>query len=443
MPVSSQVADLFRSLRARNFRLFFIGQGLSLIGTWMTIIATNWLVYRLASATDPEKAPLLLGIINFCGQMPIFLVSPFAGVLVDRWNPHRVLVATQTLSFLQSSVMAALTLSNAITIPEVVALSIIQGFVNAFDMPARQVFVVQVVEDKADLSNAIALNSSVFNGARLLGPTIAGVLIAKFQHLSWGSGEGVCFATDAVSYLAVLIALLMMRVDHKGKAFTQHVMEEFKSGIQYAWKSMPIRATLLFAAGLSISFAPLQTLLPIFSVQLTSQQEGAQTYGFLMAASGTGAVFGSLYLASRRTVVGLDRIMALTAAILGGVVIAFALSQHLSPALLYIFLSGLNMVIAFAAGNTLLQTIVDDDKRGRIMSLYGTAIMGLMAFGNFLAGFLADPKHLGPVKALMVFGIASIVTGAAFALSLPAIRKQIRPIFARKGIAPSVAAENP
>jgi MFS family permease len=436
MPAFLQFADLFRSLRSRNFRLFFIGQGLSLIGTWMTIIATGWLVYRLADATDPQRAPFLLGMIGFCGQAPIFVISPFAGVLCDRWNPHRVLVVTQTLSFVQSSVMAALTLSNSISIPEVIGLSIFQGFVNAFDMPARQVFIVQAVEDKADLANAIALNSSVFNGARLLGPSIAGVLIARF-------GEGVCFATDAVSYLAVLIALLMMSVHYEKKPLTRHVLDELKSGIQYAWESMPIRATLLFAAGLSISYAPLQTLLPIFSVQLTSAKEGAQTYGFLMAASGTGSVFGALYLASRRTVVGLDRIMALTAAMLGGAIVAFAFSQHLAPAALYNLMSGVAMVIAFSAGNTLLQTIVEDDKRGRIMSLYGTAIMGLMAFGNFLAGVLADPKHLGPVKALMVFGGTTLLTGVAFGLSLPAIRKQIHPIFARKGIAPSIAAENP
>jgi MFS family permease len=352
-------------------------------------------------------------------------MAPFAGVLVDTWNPHRVLLATQTLSFLQSSVMAALTLSNRITIPEIIGLSIFQGFVNAFDMPARQVFIVRIVEDKSELPNAIALNSSMFNAARLLGPSIAGVLIARF-------GEGVCFSIDAVSYLAVLIALTMVVVDHATKTFDRHVFDEFKDGLSYAWKFTPIRATLLFAAALSITTMPLSTLLPIFAVRLSSLKEGSQTFGFLTAASGTGAIFGSLYLASRRTVVGLDRVMVMAGMMLGAVLIGFAFSGHLSLSLGYMLVSGWAMVIAFASGNTLLQTIVEDDKRGRIMSLFGTAIMGMAPFGSLMAGAVAD--RYGPIVALIVFGSMALVVGGAMALSLASIRRKIHPILERKGI---------
>lgn len=428
--------SVFRSLRSRNFRLFFIGQGLSLIGTWMSMVATNWMVFRLADARDPKSAPFVVGLIGFCSQLPIFLMAPFAGVLVDRWNPHRVLMATQTLSFIQSGVLAALTLTHAITIPQIAALAIFQGFVNAFDMPARQVFLLQVVEHTEDLSNAIALNSSVFNGARVLGPSIAGVLIARFSFPhdpeGYKFGAGLCFSVDAVSFLAVLIALLMMTVHHVQKSQAAHVLDEFKTGIAYAFHFTPIRAILLFAAALSITTMPIHTLLPFFAVELTSVQDGAQTFGFLTAASGTGAIVGGLYLAWRRSVVGLDRVMAAAAVILGAMLIAFGMSGHLWLSLLCILISGLAMVIAFASGNTLLQTIVEDDKRGRVMSLFGTALMGMACFGSYLAGALAD--RIGPPKALMVTGSLAIVVGLALAAMLPAIRKLIRPIYLKKGI---------
>lgn len=421
-------AWIFRALRHRNYRLFFTGQGISLIGTWITRIATAWLVYRLTNST------LLLGVVSFAGQIPIFLLSPLAGVLVDRWHLQRLLVATQALAMLQSLALALLTLSGVIRVWEIVALALLQGFVNAFDTPARQAFVVQMVEDRADLGNAIALNSSMFNGARLIGPSIAGVLIAVV-------GEGVCFLLDAASYVAVIAALLLMRialVPTRGPRTP--LLRGLREGLHYAFGFAPIRTLLLVVAVTSFLGTPYMVLMPVFARDVL--HGGANTFGFLMAASGLGALSGALYLAGRRSVRGLGRIIALMSTLFGAGLIAFSLSRAMWLSLPLLYLTGLGMLVQMASSNTVLQTIVDDDKRGRVMSLYTTAVLGMAPLGSLFAGGLA--ARIGAPPTILIGGAACIVSAAVFARTLPRLRRLIRPIYVRKGIiveTPTAAAE--
>ena len=290
----STLGAMGRALKHRNYRLFFVGQGISLVGTWLTRVATAWLVYRLTGS------PLLLGIVGFAGQIPTFLLAPFAGVLVDRWNRHRVLVVTQVLAMVQSALLAWFALRGTITVWHVLALSAFQGLINAFDTPARQAFVVEMVEAREDLANAIALNSSMVNGARLIGPSVAGVLIALV-------GEGWCFAIDALSYVAVIASLLAMRLQPRAAAARapKRVLVELREGFRYAASFAPIRAILLLLAFVSLTGIPYTVLMPIFASQVL--HGGPHTLGILMAATGVGAVAGALWLASRTTVLGLGR----------------------------------------------------------------------------------------------------------------------------------------
>src|SRR6266566_679969 len=304
------LARLLRALRHRNYRLYFAGQGISLVRTWLTQVATSWLVYRLTHST------LLLGLVAFAGQIPLFILAPFTGVLVDRWNRHRILIITQTIAMLQSLALAYLALRHIITVNQIIALSVLQGIVNSLDMPARQAFLVEIIENRQDLPNAIALNSSMVNGARLIGPSIAGVLIAAV-------GEGMCFLIDGISYIAVVIALLAMRIDHsKVKRITTGAWAEFKRGITYAFGFAPIRALLLLAAFVSLTGISYSILMPVFATQIL--HGGPRLLGFLTAASGIGALLGALYLASRRTVVGLGTVIVFSAITFGISLIIFA-----------------------------------------------------------------------------------------------------------------------
>lgn len=414
---------IFRALRSRNYRLFFGGQTVSLIGTWITRTATSWLVYRLTGSA------FLLGMVGFAGQIPTFLLTPIAGVLVDRWNRHRILVITQVLSMVQSFALAVLTMSGIITVWHIIALSILQGLVNAFDMPGRQSFVIEMVENKEDLGNAIALNSSMVNGARLLGPSIAGILIAA-------AGEGICFLIDGISYIAVIASLLAMRVTPRGiEPQGTDIIEGLKEGFSYALGFAPTRAILLLLALVSLMGMPYMVLMPIFASDVL--HGGPHTLGFLMAASGVGALSGSIYLASRETVRGLGKIIALTSAVFGIGLIGFSLSHVFWLSMLLVLIVGFGMMVQMASSNTILQTIVDEDKRGRLMSFYTMALIGMAPFGSLLAGGLAS--KIGAPNTLIIGGVFCILGSILFTKKLPALRKVVRPIYVKMGIIPEVA----
>jgi MFS family permease len=414
-----------RALRSRNYRLFFTGQSVSLIGTWMTQIATSWLVYRLTGS------PWLLGIVGFASRLPTFVLGPFAGVWVDRWNRHRTLVVTQILSMLQSFALAWLALAGIITIREVIWLGLAQGIINAFDMPARQSFVIQMVEDRADLGNAIALNSSMVNAARLLGPSIAGVIIAAV-------GEGYCFLIDGFSYLAVIASLLAMRiVAVQQRSAKKAILQELKEGWSYVIHFVPIRSILLLLSLVSLVGMQYTVLMPIFAGQVL--HGGPHTLGFLMGASGVGALAGAMFLATRKNVLGLGRMVPSAAAAFGTGLIALGLSRSLWLSFVIMLFVGGAMMTQTATSNTILQTIVEDDKRGRVMSFYSMAFLGMAPFGSLLAGGLA--QRIGAPRTVVVNGIICIAGAGWFASRFSTMRELVRPIYRTLGIIPEVATD--
>jgi MFS family permease len=428
---ASGLKFMLRALRHRNYRLFFFGQGVSLIGTWLTTTATSWLVLTLAHSSGLLAAATVLGAVRFAGMIPMSLFAPAAGVLVDRLNRHQVLIATQILSMLQSTVLAVLTFSGKINVPWIMGLSIFQGFVNALDAPARQAFVVEMVAIREDLPNAIALNSSMFNGARLLGPAIAGILIAVV-------GEGVCFTIDAISYLAVIVALLMMtQLPREAHPRKNGAWKELKDGFSYAIGFAPVRALLLLSGLISFTVAAFQTLMPIFAYKV-DPRHGAAIFGFLGATVGIGALAGGIFLASRRSVVGLSKAIAAAAILAGAAMIAFAATRFLPVMLITSVFAGFGMIVTFAASNTLLQTIVDDDMRGRLMSFFIVAVMGMAPIGSLVAGWIAD--RIGESETVILSGALSVVGGILFLSKRKALRALVHPIYVRKGIIPQVAA---
>ncbi|HNC73622.1 MAG TPA: MFS transporter [Elusimicrobiota bacterium] len=414
---------LWRTLRYRNYRLFFAGQLVSLIGTWMTNTATVWLVYRLSGSA------LMLGLVGFSSQIPAAVLSPLAGIYIDQWNKHRVLVATQVLSMLQSFALAALALSGKITVGWLIGLNALQGVINAFEMPCRQSFVISLVEEKENLGNAIALNSSMFNAARLLGPSIAGIVIAWI-------GEGWCFFADGVSFLAVLASLLAMRLAPRpaGQRSTT-ALAEFREGWRYTFGSPPLRAIITLLALTSLVGVPYTVLVPIFAGKLLGG--GPHTLGFLMAAAGAGALLAALWLAARRSVLGLTRVVPWATATFGGGLILFSLSRWLPLSLLLMMVAGFGFMTQMAASNTVLQTIVEDDKRGRVMSLFVFAFLGTAPLGSLLAGGLAD--RLGAPWTLRLGGLGCVLGSLWFFRQLPQLRLAIRPIYLKLGILREVA----
>jgi MFS family permease len=415
---------MLRALGHRNYQLFFSGQSISLTGTWMTRIATSWLVYRLTGSA------LLLGVVGFAGQIPSFLLAPFAGVLVDRWNRHRLLVWTQVLAMLQSLALAVLAFTHVINIWHVIWLSVFQGLVNAFDMPARQAFLVEMVEKREDLPNAIALNSSMVNAARLLGPSLGGVIIAAV-------GEAWCFMIDAVSYVAVIISLVAMNVTPRvlKRAREMNVLQQLREGWRYVSRFAPIRKVLLLLALVSLVGMPYTVLMPVFANEIL--HGGPNTLGLLMAASGVGALVGAMFLAARRSVLGLGKYIPLMAGLFGAGLIGFSFSRVIWLSLLLMVLTGLGFMVQMAVSNTVLQTIVEEDKRGRVMSFYTMAFMGTAPFGSLLAGSVAD--RIGAPHTLLIGGLGCIAGALWFALSLPALRREVRPIYVRIGILPELA----
>lgn len=396
---SNSLKFILRSFHYRNYRLFFGGQGISLVGTWIQNIAMSWLVYSLTNSA------FLLGVVGFAGQIPTFFLTPFAGVLADRWNRHRILVITQTLAMIQAFILSLLVLTGNVSVSHIIPLSIFLGLVNAFDIPARQSFVVDMIENKDDLGNAIALNSSMFNGARLLGPSIAGILISSF-------GEGICFFLNGVSYLAVIAALMSMKVKpRKIETKNSHIFQELKEGFVYAFGSAPIRLIILLVGLISLVGMPYTVLMPIFAKEIL--HGGPHTLGFLMGFSGAGAIMGAIFLASRKNAGGLAKVIPLATGIFGTGLIVFSQSRILWLSLLFMLLTGFGMMVQMASSNTVLQTIVDDNKRGRVMSFYAMAFMGMVPFGSLMAGGLAS--KIGAPNTLIIGGLACILGSLIFA----------------------------
>ncbi len=411
---------LIRALQHRNYRLFFAGQSISLVGTWVTRIATSWLVYRLT------KSELLLGITGFAGQIPLLILAPFAGVLADRWNRHRILVITQLLSLLQSLALGLLALSGTITVMQIILLQIAQGIINSFDTPARQAFVVEMVEDRADLANAIALNSSMFNASRIIGPTIGGVIIAAV-------GEGWCFMIDAISYVAVIASLLAMRLPAwQVPSGRGRMVEELRGGIGYVFGFAPVRELLFNVALIGIMAMPYAVLMPVFAANVL--HGGAYTQGLLMTASGAGALIGTMYLASRHSVLGLGKVIVVATMLLSAGLIVFSFSRTLWVSMVVLPFVGAGMMLQAASANTILQTIVDEHLRGRVMAFYSVAVLGTTPIGSLLAGILAE--HIGAPHTILIGAIACIAAGGWFAFRRPMLAEHVRPIYIERGILP-------
>jgi MFS family permease len=409
---------IFRSFRYRNYRLFFTGQSISLIGTWIQRLATPWLVYQMSGSA------FLLGVVGFAGQIPTFIIAPFAGVLIDRWNRYHILIVTQVAAMIQALILALLYFTGTIEVWNIILLSMFLGVVNAFDIPSRQSFVIEMVEKREDLGNAIALNSSMVNGARLLGPSIAGMLIAF-------TGEGICFLLNGLSYIFVIISLLMMKVIPRktGNKKDKGVVKEMLEGFSYASGFAPIKYIILLFALVSLMGMPYMILMPVFAKEIL--HGGSHTFGFLMGAAGLGALLGALYLASRKNALGLGRVIPMASGIFGLGLIAFSLSRIFLLSLVFMIITGLGMMLEMASSNTVLQTIVDDDKRGRVMSFYAMAFMGTAPFGSILAGGLANV--IGTPNTILAGGIICIIGALIFARKLPELRRLIHPIYVRLG----------
>ncbi|BAY11654.1 MFS transporter [Calothrix sp. NIES-2098] len=409
---------LLPALKSKNYRLFFAGQGISLIGTWMTQLATIWLVYSLTNSA------LLLGVVGFTSQIPSFFLAPFGGVFVDRFSRYRTLIGTQIMAMIQSLALAVLALTGVIQVWHIIALSLFQGFINALDAPARQAFVPELVERREDLANAIAINSTMINGARLIGPAIGGLIIARI-------GAAYCFLIDGLSYIAVIAALLAMTIKPwRVPVSSGNPLQKVKEGFGYAFNFPPIRAILLLSTLVSLMGLQNTILVPIFAEEIL--KGGAETLGFLMAASGVGALSGGIYLATRRTILGIGKLIAIAPAILGVGLIAFALSRFLPLSLFTMLFVGLGTILQIASSNTFLQTIVEEDKRGRLMSLYTMSFLGMIPVGNLLGGFLAS--RIGAPNTLIIDGIACIIGSLIFSRQLPGLRKLVIPIYEQKGI---------
>ena len=409
---------IVRALRHRNYRLFFAGQGISLIGTWMQRIAMGWLVYRLTNSA------FVLGLVGFTGQIPIFLLTPFAGVLADRLNRHRMLVVTQTLAMIQAFVLALLILTGTIAVWHVVSLSVFLGLVDALDMPVRQAFLVEMIENREDLGNAIALNSSIVNSARLLGPSFAGILIAYV-------GEGVCFLLNAISYLAVIASLLAMKIVARRMEIRKaDFLHSVKEGFSYAYGFPPIRSVLLLISLVSLLGMPVTVLMPVFARDILHGD--SHTLGFLMGASGMGSLVGAAYLASRRNILGLEKWTVLASGIFGAGLIVFSLSRNFFLSLLLMFTTGFGMLVQMASGNTLLQAVVDEDKRGRVMSLYTMAFRGMVPFGSLLGGSLAN--RIGAPATVLIGGATCVLGALVFFRKLPLMTTMIRSAYEKKGL---------
>jgi MFS family permease len=434
---------MVRALGSRNYRLFFTGQGISVIGTWMQQVAMQWLVNELTNSA------FWLGFIGFVGRLPTFFLAPLAGVVADRHHRHRLLVITQALAMLQALVVAGLTFAGVIQFWQITVLSIFLGLVNAFDIPVRQSFVVEMVERREDLPNAIALNSFLMNGARLIGPAVAGVIIIEAAHVGRTYvqtvrffGEASCFLLNGVSYIAVIWALLLMRCPKRAQNRNRKpVYHELREGVEYAFHHPPIRSVLMLLTLISIMGMPYLVLMPRVVSEVL--HGGPRVFGFLVSSVGVGALCGAVLMASRRDGRHLANRITVAAVIFGAGLIAFSLARTVPLALGFLVIVGFGMMIQMVSSNTLLQTIVDDDKRGRVMSLYTMSFMGMAPFGSLLAGSVAD--WAGTPTTLALSGASCILGAGLFATRLRPINAFIRAHLARdaEAIARTGAATAP
>jgi len=416
----NQLKATLRALRSSNYRLFFSGQGVSLMGTWMQQTAMSWLVYRLTGSA------MILGLIGFTSQIPMLLFSPIAGVYADRLNRYRMVIATQFCAMLQALALAFLALTGLIEVWHLFILSFLLGLINSFDMPIRQSFIVEMLESKADLGNAIALNSFLFNGARLLGPSVAGVLIGM-------TSEGTCFLINGISFLAVLLALLSMKIKTRVLSRAKDsIMNDLKGGFRYVRNFMPIRYILFNLALMSFVGMPYAVLMPVFAKDIL--KGGPETLGFLMASSGLGAIAGALFLASRKTILGLGRLIVIGSSIFGAGLLSFAMSRSVLLSAVLLTFTGFGMMVHMVASNTIIQTIVDDEMRGRVMSFFALSFAGTMPFGSLYAGSLAS--SIGAPRTLIISGIVCIAVALLFYRRLKPMREIIRPIYHKMGILP-------
>lgn len=408
---NSRVPAMFRALKHRNYQYFFAGQLLSLTGTWMQTVAQAWLVYRLTGST------VLLGLISFSGQIPVFLLAPVGGAIADKYNRQRILQITQTAAMILASVLTILTLTETIEVWHIFVLAALLGLANAFDIPTRQAFIVDITR-REDLTNAIALNSSMFNGARIVGPAVAGLLVASV-------GEGWCFGINALSYIAVLTGLFLIKIQTQRKVpVPGSAISNIVEGFQFVAKTSPVRSLLLLLGIVSLMGSPYAVLMPIFADQILNG--GASGLGILMGASGVGALAGALALAARKSLKGLGRWIAIASAGFGASLILFSFSRSFWLSAAFLVPAGFAMMVQMASSNTLVQSMVPDNLRGRVMAVYSMMFMGMAPLGAMFAGTVAE--KIGAPYTVAVGGAVCIVGAIIFGLNLKGFRSEAREI---------------
>jgi MFS family permease len=408
-----------RALRHRNYRLFFSGQLISLVGTWMQTVAESWLVYRLTGSAA------LLGVSGFASQIPVFLLATIGGTVADRHNRNRILIVTQTTAMILPLILAALVFTGYVKVWHVFALGATLGVVNAFDVPARQAFVIEMV-GKEDLVNAIALNSSIVNGARTIGPAVAGVLLAAV-------GEGWCFLLNGISYIAVITGLLLMKLPVRQKHGHAATLADTVEGFRFIRRTTPIRDLLLLVGLVSFAGMSYSVLMPIFADSIL--HGGPKGLGLLMASAGFGSLCGALSIASRSTTRGLGRVVALSALTFGVGLIVFALSRVFWLSALLLAIVGMSMITQAASTNTLIQSMVPDALRGRVMAVYAMAFMGMSPFGSLVQGMLA--QRIGAPYALVAGGAVCVAGAIVFNIRLPALRSVARQLIDAQRMTPT------
>jgi MFS family permease len=414
----SASSPLWRSLRHRNYRLYLTGQLVSVCGTWMQQVALSWLVYRLTGSAT------LLGIVGFASQIPILVLGPIGGVINDRYSTHRVAVWTQCAALAQALLLALLALTGWIQPVHIILLGVALGVVYAFDMPARQALVHRLV-DTEDLANAVALNSSMINAARIVGPALAGLVVARF-------GEGICFVINAASYVATIVALLKMKFAEPPRrdATVTSIGRSLIEGYRYTMATTPIRDLLILLGVVGVMGMPYMTLMPVFAAQVHGS--GADTLGIMFGAVGLGALTGALFLAQRKNIIGLGRVIVFATIGFGVGLVCFTVSKTFWLSLLFLVAVGYGWMVLIAASNTVLQTLADNEMRGRVMSLFSMMLVGMAPFGSLLAGWAAD--QVGAPIVVAIGGGFCAIAGIVFARRLPGLRQAAKPILAARGI---------
>jgi MFS family permease len=416
---SGKLQTTFRAFKYRNYRLFFAGQGLSAVGTLMQQTAQGWLVYRLTNS------PLMLGIVAFAGQIPNFFLTPIAGLLSDRNDRRSIILIADIVQMIMAFILAALILTNTVQAWHIIVLSAVVGISGAFEMTTRHSLVPQMVDDKADVGNAIALNSVMFNMARLIGPPLAGLTVAWL-------GEGMCFVINGFSFIAVIIALLMMDLIRRVEADRKDPIKELEDGFKYVFESIPMRTIIILMAFVSLTGSAVIVLLPVFARDIL--HGGPQTYGLLIGSQGLGAIIGALYMASRKTVRRLTKVILFSVFYFGIGLIAVSISGSLIMAVIFLMIAGTGTMIHMASSNTIIQTVADDDKRGRAVSFYILSFSGFVPIGNLIAGWAAG--RFGVRQVVACGGILTVMAGLIFSLILPEVRRRLKNVYIKKGIIP-------